>query len=277
MTEYLTYPFKTMRITQNYNGTVSHKPHKTGNVKDYPIDEGGKDAGRDAVYARCQLVVKRIYGVGNGGVNTLWLESAEKVKLANGKTDYITLLLTHPNDADLKKLKVGQVFEKGDVICSEGTDGATGNHIHLSVGMGKMTGNGWAQNSKGKWVLTTTSGTVKPENAFYIDPKFTTVKDAKGLKFKQLPKKTSTKPKYTVGDYKVTGANVLNVRTGPSKKYTKKAYVQLTKSARDKIKKLTGDRISGYVRNLTFTVLEVKGSWGKTPSGWVCLDYCTKI
>ncbi|MCM1544863.1 MAG: peptidoglycan-binding protein [Ruminococcus sp.] len=194
---YLTYPFKVMRITQNYNGTTSHKPHTTGNIVDYPIDEGGKDAGRDPIYARCKLTVKRIYGVGTKGTNTIWLESAEKVELANGKTDYITLMLTHPNDSDLKKIKVGQTFDKGDVICSEGTDGATGNHIHMAVGMGKYKGNGWVQNSNGKWVLTSENGAVKPEEAFFIDPNFTTVKDSKGLKFKQLPKdepkKTATK------------------------------------------------------------------------------------
>lgn len=286
MSEYLTYPFKTMRITQSYTGTTSHLPHTTGNIKDYPIDEGGIDTGRDPFYAPCKLTLKRIYGVGNGGTNTIWLESVEQVKLANGKTDYIVLMIEHPNDSDLKRLKVGQTFSKGDIVCYEGTDGATGNHIHLSVGMGKITGNGWAKNSNGKWVLTTTNGTIKPENAFFVDKSFTTVKDAKSLKFKEVPKTTAattaanttaTTAKYTAGNYKVTKAAVLNVRTGAGTSYAKKTYSQLTADAQKKILKLAGYKANGYVKGLAFTVSKVSGSWGQTPSGWVCLDYCERI
>ena len=192
MSSYLTYPFKNMRITQSYTGGTSHKPHTTGTPKDYPIDEAGKDTGRDPVYAPCALKIKRIYGVGTSGTNTLWIESTEKLKLANGKTDYITLMLTHPNDSDLKRLKIGQTFKKGEIICYEGTDGADGNHIHMSVGMGQYKANGWVKNSNGKWVLTCENGAIKPEDAFYIDPKFTNVIKDGGLKFKQLPKETST-------------------------------------------------------------------------------------
>ena len=208
---YLTYPFHTMRITQSYNGTTSHKPHNTGSPKDYPIDEGGKDGGKDPVYAPCDMVVKRIYGVGNSGVNTIWLESTKPVKLANGKTDYITLMLTHSDDSDLRRRKVGEIIKKGSIICYEGTDGASGNHIHLSAGLGKMVGNGWTKNSKGKYVLTTTGGALKPEDAFFIDLDFTVIRDSKGLKFKTLPM-DEPKP----GTYIVT-ADVLNVRTGTTK------------------------------------------------------------
>ena len=198
MAEILTYPFKTMRITQTYNGGTSHRPHTTGRPKDYPIDEGGKDGGRDPLYAPCDVKIVRIYGVGNGGTNSIWVQSTKKVTLANGKTDFVTMQITHPNDSDLRRLKVGQAIKKREIICYEGTDGATGNHIHMSVGMGKMTGNGWALNSNNKWVLTTSNGTVKPEAAFYVDPKFTKVDSSNGLKFKTLPaesKPAATKPK----------------------------------------------------------------------------------
>ena len=283
MSEYLTYPFKTMKITQSYTGTTSHLPHTTVSPKDYPIDEGGKDTGRDPFYAPCKMKVKKIYGVGNRGTNTLWLESTEKVTMPNGKTDYVTIMLIHPNDSDLKRLKVRQTFKKGDIVCYEGVDGATGNHIHMAVGMGKMTGTGWTQNDNEKWVLTCTNGTIKPEDAFYIDKSFTTVINDKGLDFKEVPKKspTTTKPKtkakYTVGNYKVTGANVLNVRKGAGTIYSKVKFKNLTKSAQEKILKLAGKKVDGYIKGLTFTVSQVKGDWGKTPSGWVNLKYCTKI
>ena len=188
MDNYLTYPLKTMRITQSYTGTTSHLPHTTGTPKDYPIDDGGKNGGKDAIYCPCDSVkVFRVYGVGNKGVNTLFLQSAEKVDFADGTRDYFCALLTHPDDADLSALALGKTFRRGDVICHEGSDGGVGNHIHLSAGKGKVTGTGWRQNSKRKWVLTCTGGACKPEELFFLDPAFTTVKDSKDLRFRTLP------------------------------------------------------------------------------------------
>ena len=296
MAEYLTYPFRYMRITQNYKGTISHKPHWYGKLKnntfgtlpglkDYPIDEGGKDGNRDPCFARVDMVVKKIYGVGNRGTNTIWLESADKVKLANGTTDYITLMLTHPNDSDIGRLKVGMKIKSGEYICYEGADGATGNHIHMSVGTGHMSGSGWAQNANGKWVLTVTGTVLKPEQAFFLDAKQTTVLNCAGIAFKQLPAKAqkasstpteSTAKKYTAGNYKVA-TSVLNVRKGPATNEPLKMFSQFTADAQKQIKKLAGEPINGYVKGMTCTVLEVKGNFGRTPSGWICLDYCTKI
>lgn len=297
MAEYLTYPFKIMRITQNYSGSTSHRPHTTGSPKDFPIDEGGKDGGRDPMYAPCDLIVKRIYGVGTGGTNTLWVESDDEVITPSG-TDFITMQITHPNDSDLRRLKVGQVIKKGEILCYEGIDGATGNHIHFSIGFGKMKNSGWVQNSNRKWVLSVTGKTLKPEEAFYVDKSFTTIASSGGIAFKNLPTakagKVTTKVKkpsntakneaknkavkYTVGNYKVTKAAVLKVRSNASTLSTSKKFNKLTASAQKKILALTGGvKKDGYVKGLTFTVTEVSGKWGKTPSGWVCLDYCEKI
>ena len=279
MATYLTYPFKTMTITQSYTGTVSHLPHTTGWPKDYPIDEAGKDTGRDPFYAPCKLKVVKIYGVGNRGTNTLWLQSTEKVILANGKTDYVTIMLIHANDSDLRRLYIGEKFNKGDIVCYEGTDGATGNHLHMAVGMGTMTDGGWNQNTKGKWVLSSSNGTIKPEDAFYIDPKFTKIVQTKGINFKTLPK-NATGVVYTAGDYKVAVVNrkgVLYIRKGAGTAYAAKKFAELTPDAQKKILKAAGKKVNGYVKGMEFTVLQVKGMWGKTPSGWICLKYCKKI
>ena len=84
-------------------------------------------------------------------------------------------------------------------------------------------------------------------------------------------------PKYSTGYYRVTDASVLNVRTGPGTEYSKKKYKEFTKNARDQIYQLVRYQAPGYVMGVEFTVSEVVDNWGKTPSGWVCLDYCTKI
>ena len=253
MADYISYPFKTMNITQTYLGTVSHYPHTTGRPKDYPIDEACENTGRSPMYAPCDVKVVRIYGVGSKGTNTLWVTSTAKVKFANGKTDYLSMQITHPNDSDLKKLKVGQVIKKGTVICCEGTDGATGNHIHLSAGMGTITNGGWVQNSNGKWVLTTSGGTVKPEQAFYLDSKFTKVKNAHGLTFKALPTVKTVR-------YKVA-TDTLNVRKGAGTSYA-----------------IAGVLHDRTVVEITTTKTVGKVKWGKLANGngWICLKYCKK-
>lgn len=247
----LIYPCKVMRITQSYDGKVSHRPHTKGNIKDYPIDEACADMGRSYIYCPCdKMTVKRIYGVGGAGTNTIWLQSVNVVSFADGTQDYFTMLITHPDDRDLLKIKVGDIFAKGEAICREGKDGATAYHFHLSAGKGKMKGNGWAKNSKGKWVLITTKGTFKPEKLFFVDEDFTKVISCAGLKFKSL------EPNYRAGYYKVAMA-ALNVRKGPSTDYEK-----------------TGMLFSSQKINIR----EVKGNWGKIKNNkWVCLDYCEAI
>lgn len=185
--QYLKYPTKNMRITQDYNGSTSHKIASTGSPKSYPIDEGGANTGREYFYAPCDLTIKRIYGVNDGGTNTVWLQSNNKVKLANGKESYVTLMIIHMNDSDLEKLKVGQKFEQGDKMFLEGKDNATGYHFHIEVATCKyseLKNNGWVKNSKGAWVIS--NNAIKPEYAFYLDN--VKVIEDKGLKFKQMPK-----------------------------------------------------------------------------------------
>ena len=81
---YLIYPCRVMRITQNCSGTTSHLPHKKGYPSDFPIDEGCDDSKRSYIYCPCdEMKIVRIYGVGSGGTNTLWLESTSKVLFAD--------------------------------------------------------------------------------------------------------------------------------------------------------------------------------------------------
>lgn len=211
----LIYPTKIMGISQDYNNSFSHKPSSTGTPKSYPIDEACGDKNRDYFYAPCDLVIKRIYGVGNGGTNAIWLESINKVKLANNKELYITIMVIHPNDDTLKNFKVGQTFKQKDKMFLEGNDGnATGYHFHIEVATCKFSelkNNGWVQNSKGAWVISNNS--IKPEEAFYVDKSFTTIKDNKGLNFKSISSTTdNTNPinnqKFKIGESVIINGNL---------------------------------------------------------------------
>ena len=245
---YVTYPCKTMRITQNYKGSTSHKPHTSGTPKDYPIDEGCSDTGKDYIYCPCdEMKVRRIYGVGTKGTNTIWLESTDKADFADGSSDYLTMMITHPDDENIKSLKVGNIFRRGEKITREGKDGATANHLHISVGKGKMKGSGWMQNSKGKWVLTTSGTSSKPEDIFYIDPDFTKILSSGGISFKELP------GEFEAGYYKINTA-VLNVRLGPGTQYKKNGALYKGK---------------------TVKIVKTQSNWGRLADGrWICLDYC---
>ena len=90
------------------------------------------------------------------------------------------------------------------------------------------------------------------------------------------PVKTISGVKYTTGKYKVN-ASVLNVRTGPSTKYKIKGYKQLTSNARYQNKRLGNQYTNGLKRRVVTTVIKVRNGFGLTPSGWIALNYCTKM
>lgn len=194
------YPTKVLKITQNYDGKTSHYSESHGKPCAYPIDENCGTTKRDYFYAPFDLVVKRIYGVGGPGTNTIWLESKEKVKMANGKSSYVTIRVTHPNDDTLKKFKVGQVYSQYERMFMEGDDGqATGFHFHIEVNncqFKDLTNNGWVKNNKGAWV--TSPNSMKPEDVFFIDKSFTKVVQTNGLKFTYIDgQDVKYYPKYT--------------------------------------------------------------------------------
>jgi len=149
--ESILFPMTTMRITTGVN-MLSHKGSNA-------IDIAGKDTGSERAFAPFTGTIKRIYTVGN----TVWLESNNKVKFADAREDYAVVSFTH--DSNVKDLKVGQVFKQGQYFYDEGTANASANHIHLEVGIGKFTGNGWHKNSYGNLVI---NNSIEPWKAFWL-------------------------------------------------------------------------------------------------------------
>ena len=88
--------------------------------------------------------------------------------------------------------------------------------------------------------------------------------------------KTISGVKYTTGKYKVN-ASILNVRIGPGTKYKIKGYKQLTANARYQNKRLGNQYTNGLKRGVVTTVTKVRNGFGLTPSGWIALNYCTKL
>ena len=92
-----------------------------------------------------------------------------------------------------------------------------------------------------------------------------------------LADKSGAIHKHIPGRYRVNVRTSLNVRATPADNGKIKSFKELTPNAQEQIKRLKGTEVNGYVNNMVCTVSEVKGCYGKTPSGWVSLDYCVKI
>lgn len=219
---YLIFPMKVMGITQTYDGKTSHYISSHGSPADYPIDIAGADTGRSPFYCPCdEMKVVKIAGdvTGANHANGAWLVSTSEVDFADGTRDFVTIKFVHMNNSDFGKngIHVGRKYKRGELIGYEGTSHASGNHIHMSAGKGKMKGSGWTKNSKGAWVITTTHGTAKPETLFFVDPEFTSIKNAKGLTFKEIPKEDDVDVKVITGTVKTKNTTAaLALRSEPS-------------------------------------------------------------
>lgn len=218
--EYAIYPFKKMGISQRHNQgnhTAHHTPFKK--YSDKPWDEACGDSGRDYFIPQNDFKVEEILGLNTTKVtNTVRLVSVNKLYTPFKSTpDYLKLTLTHMAEEDIRKLKKGQILKKGSMILREGTDGqATGNHFHCTANFGKYYG--FLQNGNGKWCFVYEKSLL-PNEAFYLDKTFTTVKSYNGYDFKTVP----AEPTYK----KVNSATGLWLRAGlgtSSKKIKLLAY-----------------------------------------------------
>ncbi len=167
--EYAMFPMTTLNITQGINGGFSH-------MGTLAIDNAGKDSGIESAYAPFTGTIKKIYNE-----YQVWLESSNPVVWADGTIDYMTILVVHDNDTS--DLYVGKPIKQGERFFEEGTAGyATGNHIHLEVAKGKMSGSGWYKNSYGIWTIT---NAVNPFDALFLSDT-TNVKNDYGYNWRYL-------------------------------------------------------------------------------------------
>ena len=193
MSNYAVFPQKVCNVTQSWNGTYNHYLNSGGSPSDYPMDIADGTTWREAFYAPCRMKCTKIYGqvTGYKGVaNGAWFESTEPVNFPDGTTDYLTVKFVHMENDDFGSngIRVGRIYEKYEYVGREGRTGnATGNHLHVTCGKGKMKGTGWKQNSKKQWVLQTTGGQFKPDQLLYIDRNFTTMQSEKNMTFKDMP------------------------------------------------------------------------------------------
>lgn len=144
------FPLKTMNLTQGY-GALSYSHANT-----YALDFGGKHE----IYAAFDCKVTKLY-VKEGHSNEVWLTSTKKVLCCNGYYGYLTIAYVHPDD--IRKLKVGQKFKQGELVCTTNkmTGNVTGPHLHLELAVG--TEAGWEPGNKNYAI----KNRVKPEEYLF--------------------------------------------------------------------------------------------------------------
>ncbi|MCL2355182.1 MAG: hypothetical protein FWC68_04880 [Oscillospiraceae bacterium] len=84
------------------------------------------------------------------------------------------------------------------------------------------------------------------------------------------------------GSYRVDvrQGSVLNVRREPNTNANNPPlrFNELTQNAQVQIRRLNNNQpANGLVRGVVVTVNEVRGEWGRIPSGWINLRYCVRI
>ena len=260
-----TFPMKILRFSAIWNTSTPHRKcsgtgYKSTNYRDYPTDLVGKDTGADWFYAPCDVTVLRVYGKAS---HCIWFRSTEKVLTPKGE-GYLYFMCEHES---VKGFKKGKTYRKGAKLFKEGKAGnATGNHIHLSCGFSKTKkeiGTGWKKNNHGAWVLYIPGVTnIKIEKAFFLDKKFTAVKD-KRISFKTVPIIYEEGKTYTL--QKARNVRISHKADAPRvsvSKWSKDAQKHADSSGR--LKK--GTKVT--VRDVVITA---DGQiWLHIPSGWIC-------
>lgn len=123
------FPMEFLRVTQRPD-IGSHQGSKA-------IDLGGRDTGKDKVYAPFSGTVVRTRKGANG---ELYLASDAPVRFADGSTDYCTVTFIHDAAFNVPE---GTHVVQGQYIYDEGGMGGGrphkfGNHLHMEVSRGKV-------------------------------------------------------------------------------------------------------------------------------------------
>ena len=138
------FPMEYLRITQEEN-TGTHR-------NSLAMDFGGKDTGKDTLYAPCDLKVIRIRDKANG---ELYCESLSPVLFADGTKDYLHILLLHDNNT--YKLKTGDIIRQNEAFYREGGMGNGdpahfANHVHIEAGKGRWVNPIQYKNAEGTYI-----------------------------------------------------------------------------------------------------------------------------
>ncbi|MBO5138660.1 MAG: hypothetical protein J6B89_03360 [Bacilli bacterium] len=145
-------PFTDMHITQGSGGAYSHKGIMANDVR-------GKQAGiRYPYYAPCKIKCLKVF---KDSGQSMW-QSVNKVRFANGRVDYATMMIAHDDSQDCY---VSQIVEQGSQLGNMGTKGnATGVHCHIQISQSKDSS--WFKNQYGIYKFNNEYDT---DDCYFVD------------------------------------------------------------------------------------------------------------
>jgi len=124
------FPLDVLHMTQDEGGDYSHEGT-------YNIDLVGTTVNAP-LYAPVTMMVVGTSLSYEGG-NNVKFQSVNKVHLANGNLDYLTIEFSHDNNPPVTT--IGQVVAQGQLCYHTGTYGyVTGDHVHTCAGEGTYQG-----------------------------------------------------------------------------------------------------------------------------------------
>lgn len=172
-----------------------------GNHPSYACDMSGKDTGRDLCFAPCDVVC--VATNPNDG-NTVWWQSQNKVRFADGTIDYLAMMIIHDNNLD--GIYIGAKYSQGQQIAQEGTAGmANGNHLHIEFAKGKLTSK-YAKNAKGYYL----PNSIAIETVCFADGTTFMTSSNWGWKYtKDVPVTSASKPSAITGSSAKYGVGTL--------------------------------------------------------------------
>lgn len=139
------FPMPYLYMTQD-EGVGTH--YNTYNM-DFVGYNGKNVISKAPVYAPCTIKLMNYMPSYNGGHGEIW-QSVDKVYLASGHIDYLTILFMHCDNPPYTRL--GTVIKQGQLCYRSGNFGySTGDHLHSGCGRG--TYQGLVQRSGGNWDL----------------------------------------------------------------------------------------------------------------------------
>lgn len=152
--EFFMCPFTDMYITAGSqgNGNSLHKGTMANDVR------GAVSGTKYPYYAPCKMKCLKTYAESG---QSMW-QSVNKVRFANGRVDYATIMIAHDDTMDCK---VGQVIEQGSQLGNMGTKGnATGVHCHIEISQSNDTT--WKENSYGNYCFNNEYDT---DASYFVD------------------------------------------------------------------------------------------------------------
>lgn len=131
------FPLTGFTISQTDYGDFSHHHGEEYWATDYlALNTHGTRVYRTNCYAPVDI---KLVFTNQAESMAVW-ESVNKVHLANGMIDYLTITCYHDNDIEngTYPYRIGQVISQGYVFFKTGTGGsASGDHLHLETGYGR--------------------------------------------------------------------------------------------------------------------------------------------